>query len=164
MCPRAHHHRPESHTGGVSSLCQELVPGRRLVGCSDSVFREKLAHVVGCFEMGYLSIRPNNMRRGGATQLFQDSAVSTSLPTEADGWASAHVAESQGRSSAVGTSALDSLAARAIRCTGQRLQKVGDKNFIAGSSTARWTHLLCSLCVCHSLLLGSWLLWRQSPE
>ena len=106
------------------SLCQELVPGRRLVGCSDSVFLEKLAHVVGCFEMGNLSIRPNNMRRGGATQLFQDSAVSTSLPTEADGWASAHVAESQGRSSAVGTSALDSLAARAIRCTGQRLQKV----------------------------------------
>ena len=38
------------------------------------------------------------------------------------------------------------------------------KHFIAGSGTARWTHLLCSLCTCHSLLLGSWLLWRQSPE
>ena len=129
--------------GALRFLCQDRLPGQRLVGCSDSVFRKRLAHVVGCLEMGSLGIRPYSMRRGGATQLFRDSG-SFDVVAHRGRWMCISTCRRYVEDAAAQLAQL-----RLTRWQLEQLDALGSvykrwaaRHFIADSGTANWTHLL----------------------
>ena len=68
------------------------------------------------------------------------------------------------RSSTAGTTAFNSLATRATRRPGQRLQTVGSQALYRRQRHRKLDAFALKSMPCRSLLLGSWPLWRQSPE